>query len=93
MDDRAFANADPIDFTTPADDRGGHALLVVADARTMLDAEMPLLCVDPVATDRQFRVRPDELWGVENNISLANMDFSEFADAVDHDGVFRGFEV
>jgi hypothetical protein len=28
--------------------------------------------------------------GVENNLSLANMDFDEFADAVDADGVFRG---
>jgi len=29
---------------------------------------------------------------VENNLSLANMDFEEFADSVDADGVFRGFE-
>jgi len=41
---------------------------------------------------RSFRVIPSELWGVENNLSLANIDFEEFADAVDRDGVFRGFE-
>jgi len=28
---------------------------------------------------------------VENNLSIANMDFSEFADNVDKDGIFRGF--
>jgi hypothetical protein len=28
---------------------------------------------------------------VENNLSLFNMDFFEFADAVEADGVFRGF--
>ena len=28
---------------------------------------------------------------MENNLSLFNMDFFEFADAVDDDGVFRGF--
>jgi hypothetical protein len=28
---------------------------------------------------------------IENNLSLANMDFEEFAEAVDPDGVFRGF--
>jgi hypothetical protein len=28
---------------------------------------------------------------VENNLSLANMDFHEFADNVGADGVFRGF--
>jgi len=32
-----------------------------------------------------------ELWGIENNLSIANMDFWEFAAAVDEDGVHRGF--
>jgi len=40
---------------------------------------------------RVFRVVPSEMWSVENNLSLANMDFAEFADSVDSDGVFRGF--
>jgi hypothetical protein len=31
------------------------------------------------------------MWGVENNLSIANMDFEEFADAVGPDGIFRGF--
>jgi hypothetical protein len=31
------------------------------------------------------------MWGVENNLSLANMDFSEFANHTDPDGVFLGF--
>lgn len=30
-------------------------------------------------------------WSVENNLSLSNMDFFEFADAVDGHGVFNGF--
>jgi hypothetical protein len=38
-----------------------------------------------------FRVVPQEMWAVENNLSLGNMDFKEFADAVGQDGVFRGF--
>jgi hypothetical protein len=32
------------------------------------------------------------MWGVENNLSVANMDFHEFADNVEDDGVFRGFK-
>jgi hypothetical protein len=40
---------------------------------------------------RTFRVIPGEIWGVENNLSLANMDFAEFADSTDRDGLFRGF--
>ena len=41
---------------------------------------------------RSFRVVPAQLWSVQANLSLANMDWEEFADAVDDDGVFRGFE-
>lgn len=40
---------------------------------------------------RTFRVISREMWGVENNLSIANMDYYEFADNVDPDGVFRGF--
>jgi hypothetical protein len=28
---------------------------------------------------------------IENNLSLANMDFAEFTDSADRDGVLRGF--
>jgi hypothetical protein len=39
-----------------------------------------------------FRVVPAELWSVQNNLSLPNMEWEEFADNVDGDGIFRGFE-
>lgn len=31
------------------------------------------------------------MWGVENNLSLANMDYADFAANVDPDGILRGF--
>ena len=31
------------------------------------------------------------VWDQWNNLSIANMDFDDFANSVDHDGVFRGF--
>jgi len=34
---------------------------------------------------------PAQIMGIENNLLLANMDFVEFADHVDKDGIFRGF--
>jgi hypothetical protein len=40
---------------------------------------------------RTFRVIPREIWSVENNLSISNMDYHEFADNIDSDGVFRGF--
>ena len=39
-----------------------------------------------------FRVVPSEMWSVQNNLTIANMDWEEFADNVDGDGIFRGFK-
>ncbi len=69
----------------------------IADERTLTGDELPILAVlvlrggDDSVEHRPFRVVPPELWGVENNINLANMDWDDFAGAVDEDGVFRGF--
>ena len=30
------------------------------------------------------------MWAVENNLSIANMDFKSFADHTDPDGIYRG---
>jgi len=69
-----------------------HTFAFVVDRATLSSAEHPVLVVDLYdEPGRTFRVVPSELWGVENNLSIANMDFREFADAVDRDGVFRGF--
>jgi Domain of unknown function (DUF6924) len=75
----------------------------VADTRTIADPEHPILVVnneDPFDDDdpeltvpcgATFRVIPSHIVDPEANLSLANMDFVEFADATDDDGVFRGF--
>ncbi|SED57610.1 hypothetical protein SAMN05216489_03822 [Streptomyces sp. 3213] len=67
-----------------------HPLVVLADSATAASTERPLLVVDLMA-ERRVRVAAAELWSIENNLSGANMDFDEFAEAVDDDGVFRGF--
>ena len=91
VDNPGFAGSDPASLVEEAEVSGDHALLIIADTRTMIEAEMPLLCVDPVPLGGRFRVVPAHLWSVENNVSIASMDFAEFATAVDADGVFRGF--
>jgi hypothetical protein len=64
----------------------------IADRSTFADRERPILVVDlHDEPGRMFRVIPREMWGVENNLAIANMDFREFAESVDPDGVFRGF--
>lgn len=71
---------------------GDHSFVFVADRLALTDPEQPVLVVDLYdQPGRTFRVIPREMWGVENNLSIANMDYFEFADSADADGVFRGF--
>jgi hypothetical protein len=41
---------------------------------------------------RTFRTIPSEVCAIQNNLSIYNLDFADFADAVDNDGIFRGFK-
>ena len=69
-----------------------HYFVIVADRKAMEDPEHPLLVVH-LADDagQEFRTLPRGVQSIENNLSLRNMDFEEFADAAGEDGVFRGF--
>ena len=69
-----------------------HSFIFVVDRVALADPEHPIVVVDlDLEPGRSFRVIPSEMWGIENNLSIANMDFEEFADSADPDGVFRGF--
>jgi hypothetical protein len=71
---------------------GDRSFAFLVDRLALTDPERPVLVVDLYdQPGRTFRVIPREMWGVENNLSIANMDFSEFADNADPDGIFRGF--
>jgi hypothetical protein len=50
-----------------------------------------MLVVDLGSGLRSFRTIPSQVQGIENNLSIGNMGFEEFADAVDKDGIFRRF--
>jgi len=66
--------------------------MFVVDRASLADVEHPVLVLDLAdEPGRIFRVVPREMWSVENNLSIANMDWLDFADSVDADGVFRGF--
>lgn len=84
--------ASPAQLASAVPEQGVHSILLVADDRALNDPEHPVLVVD-LTSDlvRTFRVLPHAVWSVENNLSIANMDFDEFLGAVDEDGVFRGF--
>jgi hypothetical protein len=70
-----------------------HTFLFLADEKAIEHPEHPILAVDLYREPgRTFRVIPTEVVGVEANLSVANLDFAEFADAVDEDGVLRGIK-
>ncbi len=56
----------------------------------MAQSEHPVLAIDEQG--RSFRALPETVQAIDNNLSIANMDFHEFADAIDGTGVFRGFQ-
>ena len=69
---------------------GDGAVAFVVDQQA-LAADFPILVVDISAEARpSFRCIAAELWSVDNNLNLANMDWEEFADATDSQGIYRG---
>lgn len=52
----------------------------------------PLLTVDLYdGSGHEFRAIPSQIQTTENNLSIADMDFDEFAESGDESVVFRGF--
>jgi hypothetical protein len=69
-----------------------HSFLVIADSTAISQPDYPLLIIDlREEAGRQFRAITAEVPSIENNLSIANMDFTDFSSAVDADGIFRGF--
>ena len=65
--------------------------VLVADGLAQADDDFPILVMDMSGEGRpSFRVACKCLWAVQNNLSLANMDWEEFSAATDPDGVYRG---
>jgi len=69
-----------------------HNFIVVVDQTAISLPDYPLLIVDLYErSGGEFRAIPSQIQSIENNLSIANMDFEEFAESIDESGVFRGF--
>jgi|SRR5215831_20180221 len=68
-----------------------YSFLFVVDPATITHPEFAMLVVNLASGPRSFRTIPSQVQGIENNLSIGNMGFEEFADAVGADGIFRGF--
>jgi hypothetical protein len=92
VSDRAFERATPAAVARLADDRDELMVLFLADAESISGPEHTVVVVElDDGPTRTIRVTPQTLATVQANLEIGNMDFEEFADAVDADGVFRGF--
>jgi hypothetical protein len=92
LDDPQYAGIDQEQLLALLPPNHDYTYIIVADRLAMTHPEHPLLVVDLYEDSGQsFRTLPRQVQSIENNLSIANMDFDDFARAVDEDGIFRGF--
>ncbi|MFF4557735.1 DUF6924 domain-containing protein [Streptomyces sp. NPDC001422] len=91
-----FADVDVqtlVDQEAVADEDQRVINVFLADVTTMEDQAHPLLAVDlSDEPGRTFRVPARWFPDVSANLSIANMDFAEFADAANESGTYLGFD-
>ncbi|WP_109485436.1 DUF6924 domain-containing protein [Occallatibacter savannae] len=94
VDDPAFRDLSEQQLLERVPPDFGHSFLMVVDRAAMSEPEFPVLIIDLYdGRGRSFRAIPSQIQAIENNLSIANMDFEEFADYVGEDGIFRGHPV
>lgn len=92
VSDLEFAGLRAEQLPSAPSDAPDRSFAFIIDHVALTHLQHPILVVDlRREPGRIFRVIPTEVGGVADNLSLANMDFTDFADAVDPDGIFRGF--
>jgi len=92
LEDAAFQGLGTKDLLARVPNGYNHSFLFVVDSTAIGHPEFPILVIDLREPEgRSFRAIPTAVQAIENNLSISNMDFSEFAGAVDKNGIFRGF--
>ena len=94
LDAGELRNASEEDLLARVPNDYPHSFVFVVDRLATHHKDFPILVIDlHDERGRTFRAVPSQIQGIQNNLSIANMDFCEFADNVDSDGIFRGFPV
>lgn len=92
IDDHEYEDLAIDELVRLVDEESDLTEVYLVDVLTVADPEHPVLVVDVCdEPGRFFRVIAEQLWCVENNLSIAMMDWEDFAESVDENGVFRGF--
>ena len=91
IDDRANNGVTAEQIMTALPHDYPHSFIVIADGESMSQPGYPLLVVDVLdEAGRRFRATASAIACIDNNLSIGNMDFEEFAESVDETGIFRG---
>ena len=108
IDHKTYHDKSAHDVVVSLPDNYNGFFCFIVDRETIENSEHPLLVVDfepadlasfdriprntPPGDIKTFRSLPAQIQAIENNLSIANVDFDDFAKAVDANGVFRGFQ-
>lgn len=88
----SFSGAPPKTLLDAVPAGSPHRILLVSDTHTMTDPRHPVLVVELHGAGRTFRAEPGSVQSIENNLTIANMDWDEFAERIDAEGVFIPFD-
>jgi hypothetical protein len=92
LDDPTYDGIDKDQLLTLLPKDYNHSFIIVVDRTAITEPDYPLLVVGLFeVSGNEFRTIPSGVQAIQNNLSIGNMDFEEFAQAVDEKGVFRGF--
>ena len=92
VEDAAFKDVGADSVIAALPPHYSHSFLVIVDHDSMTFPDHPVLVLDlQDPAHGRFRALPTTVQQIENNLSIANMDFAEFAVSVDPSGLFRGF--
>ncbi len=85
VSERRFEDADPSEVVAAFPDA---SVIFIVDQRALRKRE--ILCVDGEDATAMFRAKVDDLWIVENNVSIGNLLFEELMEQVGEDGLLIG---
>lgn len=92
VSDRAYDGLTAEQLPALVSEESPRTYAFIVDRVALMSPEHPILAVDlHDQPGRMFRVASSAFADVECNLSISNMGFEEFANAVDQDGIFRGF--
>ena len=84
LDDRSYEGVGPVELLALSRAHYRHGFVVLADALAMSHRDHPVLVIDlGEEPGRSFRAIPSALQSVENNLSIANLDFADFAETAE----------